>query len=204
MSISIPIMCTQRCTYIATIWLPLFNCMQSLSSFFSHRGSVRTQAFAERFKYAVISSSLLSPAFAATPMMDSHRQGMSPPLPGRLPNGHSRTPSAAESMLTDTFSLSMPTEPETPMWPFTLSLTVLVAALSARFYFFALLLLASILYYIHVHRLDSHSKPDVITPVSRAFPVSRIALLIMRWNFLVFAGLAAFGLCWPTLGYCDQ
>ena len=68
--------------------------------------------------------------------------------------------------MTDTISLSMPPEPETPVWPLTLSFTVAVAALSARLYIFSLLLLAATLYYIRVHRVDIHSKPDVMTPVS--------------------------------------
>jgi len=146
------------------------NVMQSLGSFFSsHRMSLRTQAFAERFKYGVISASLLSPAFPATPMAESHRLGLSLSLPGKFSDSHSRTPSAAESTTTDTLSLSMPPEPEPPVWPLTLSFTVAVAALSARFYFFALLLLAATLYYMHVHRVDIHSKPDVMTPVSHLF-----------------------------------
>lgn len=143
------------------------NVMQSLSSFHhSSRTSQRIQAFAERFKYGVISSSLLSPAFSAAPMAESHRRGSSLTLPGNLFNTHSRTPSAAESTGTDNLSLSMPPEPETPLWPITLSFTVAIAALSARFYFFALLSLATTMYYMHVHRLDMHSKPDVMTPVS--------------------------------------
>ncbi|KAF8141381.1 hypothetical protein EV363DRAFT_1307936 [Boletus edulis] len=125
---------------------------------------LRTQAFAERFKYGVISSSLLSPAFSTTPIAESHRRTLSPSLPGKLYNSHSRTPSAAESVMTDNLSLSMPPEPETPLWPFTLSFTVAVVAFSARFYFCALLLLAAALYYMHVHRLDGHSKVDVMTP----------------------------------------
>lgn len=72
--------------------------------------------------------------------------------------------------MTDTISLSMPPEPETPVWPLTLSFTVAVAALSARLYIFSLLLLAATLYYIHVYRVDIHSKPDVMTPVSLLSP----------------------------------
>lgn len=154
------------------------NIMQSLSSFFSSdRVSLRTQAFAERFKYGVISSSLLSPAFATTPLVESHRRGLSTSLPGKLHSGHSRTPSAAESMVTDTLSLSIPPDPEAPIWPLTLSFTIVTAAFSAQFYFFAFLLLAGTLYYIHVHRVDIHSKPDVMTPVSHFLPhiVHRLA-----------------------------
>jgi hypothetical protein len=157
---------TERIYSYALSFCP-HNAMQSLSSFFvSHRMSIRTQAFAERFKYGVISSSLLSPAFAGTPMVESHGRGLSSSLPGKLSNSHSRTSSAAESTMTDNLSLSMPPEPETPVWPLTFSFTVVVATLSARFYLFSLLLLAATLYYIHIHRLDIHSKPDVMIPVS--------------------------------------
>lgn len=79
--------------------------------------------------------------------------------------------------MTDNLSLSMPPEPEIPVWPLTLSFTVAVAALGARFYVFAFLLLAGTLYYMHVHRLDTHSKPDVMTPVRHLSLVSRIGLL---------------------------
>ncbi|KAG8221131.1 hypothetical protein J3R82DRAFT_2663 [Butyriboletus roseoflavus] len=97
-------------------------------------------------------------------MVESHRRGLSTSLPGKLSDSHSRTPSAAESTMTDNLSLSMPPEPEIPVWPLTLSFTVAVAILSARFYFFAFLLLAGTLYYMHVHKLDIRSKPDVMTP----------------------------------------
>ncbi|KAH0836852.1 hypothetical protein J3R83DRAFT_8640 [Lanmaoa asiatica] len=157
--------------------------MQSLGSLFSSdRMSLRTRAFAERFKYGVISSSLLSPAFATTPMVESHRRALSPSLPGKFSGSHSRMPSAAESTTTDNLSLSMPPEPETPVWPLTLSFTVAVAALSARFYFSALLLLAGTLYYIHAHRLDIHSKPDVMTP-----------------SFLALQHLISAGRLWDTV-----
>ncbi|KIJ65476.1 hypothetical protein HYDPIDRAFT_110558 [Hydnomerulius pinastri MD-312] len=143
----------------------IFGAFEFLSSLFSSdHMSRRALAFAERFKYGVISSSLLSPAFAATPIPHPHRRSLSPSLPGKLASGHSRTPSGAESTLTDNISLSIPAESDTPIWPITFSFTVAVAALSARFYFLTLLLLAGTLYYMHVHKLDIHSKPDVMTP----------------------------------------
>lgn len=176
--------------------------MQFLGSFFSsHRVSLRTQAFAERFKYGVISASLLSPAFPATPMAESHRRGLSLSLPGKLSDGHSRTPSAAESTTTDTLSLSMPPEPETPVWPVTLSFTVAVAALSARFYFFALLLLAATLYYMHIHRVDIHAKPDVMTPVSHHFlSTDRFANVAQNFkSLLALQHLIAAGQLWDSV-----
>lgn len=83
-------------------------------------------------------------------------------------SNHTRSNSLAESSATDQPSLTIPTEPETHVWPLTLSVTLAAAALSARFYSLFVLLLVSTLYYMHVHRWDIHSKPDIITPVSLA------------------------------------
>ncbi|KAG1874458.1 hypothetical protein F4604DRAFT_1764858 [Suillus subluteus] len=143
----------------------IFGALQFLSSLFtSDRVSKRTQAFAERFKYGVITSSLLSPGFATTPVPHPHRRSFSPQIPGRLASNHSRSTSGAESTATGQISLTIPAEPEPHVWPVTLSITLAVAALSARFYTLFVLLLVSTLYYMHVHRLDLHSKPDIITP----------------------------------------
>ncbi|OJA16354.1 hypothetical protein AZE42_07815 [Rhizopogon vesiculosus] len=143
----------------------ILDVLQFLKSLFtSDRVSKRTQAFAERFKYAIISSSLLSPSFASTPAPHPHRRSFSPSFPGRLASNHSRSNSLTESSATDQISLTIPTEPETHVWPLTLSVTLAAAALSARFYSLFILLLASTLYYMHIHRWDIHSKPDIITP----------------------------------------
>lgn len=49
--------------------------------------TARTQTFAEWFKYGVTCSPLkLPPALPATPMAESHRQGLSLLLLGRLSN----------------------------------------------------------------------------------------------------------------------
>lgn len=143
----------------------IFGALQFLSSLFtSDRVSKRAQAFAERFKYGVITSSLLSPGFATTPVPHPHRRSFSPSIPGKLASNHSRSTSGAESIATDQISLTIPAEPEPHVWPVTLSITLAVAALSARFYALFFMLLVSTLYYMHVHRLDIHSKPDIITP----------------------------------------
>jgi len=150
------------------------DAMKFLSSLFtSDRVSKRTQAFAERFKYGVITSSLLSPGFATTPVPHPHRRSFSPHIPGRLASNHSRSTSGGESTATGQISLTIPAEPESHVWPVTLSITLAVAALSARFYALFVLLLVSTLYYMHVHRLDLHSKPDIITPVSLAITIYR-------------------------------
>ncbi|KAG2093116.1 uncharacterized protein F5147DRAFT_721459 [Suillus discolor] len=150
---------------VEKICFVIFGALQFLSSLFtSDRISKRTQAFAERFKYGVITSSLLSPGFATTPVPHPHRRSFSPHIPGRLASNHSRSTSGAESTATDQISLTIPAEPEPHVWPVTLFITLAVAALSARFYALFVLLLVSTLYYMHVHRLDLHSKPDIITP----------------------------------------
>lgn len=170
-----------------------FTCdiMQFLSSLFtSGRVSKRTQAFAERFKYGIISSSLLSPGFASTPDPHQHRRSFSPTLPGKLASNHSRSTSVAESSATDQISLIIPTEPETHVWPLTLSITLAAAALSARFYALFVLLLISTLYYMHVHRWDIHSKPDIITPVS--LPIASDMATYLPFLFTVTGSLTKF------------
>ncbi|KAG2143810.1 uncharacterized protein EDB93DRAFT_1228665 [Suillus bovinus] len=150
---------------VEKICFGIFGALQFLSSLFtSDRISKRTRAFAERFKYGVITSSLLSPGFATTPVPHPHRRSFSPQIPGRLSSNHSRNTSGAESTATEQISLTVPAEPAPHVWPITLSITLAVAALSAQFYAFFVLLLVSTLYYMHVHQLDLHSKPDIITP----------------------------------------
>lgn len=173
--------------------------MQFVSSTFSpDHTSKRTQAFSERFKYGVISSTLLSPAFASTPVPHLHRRSFSPSIPGKL-GGHSRTTSLAESSIaTDTLSLTIPAEPETPLWPVTLSFSFSIAALSARFYSLSLLSLAGTLYYMHVHRFDLHTKPDVMTPVC----VSWHATVIPTYSRIsVIGSLAKFNIRWSSMGF---
>ncbi|KAI6023328.1 hypothetical protein EDC04DRAFT_298314 [Pisolithus marmoratus] len=137
------------------------------SALSSDRTSKRVQAFAERFKYGVISSTLLSVTFPSTPIQHVHRCSLSPQVPGKLTSNHSRTTSLADSACTtttDALSLSIPAEPEAPLWLFTLSFTVSIAALNARCYSLSLFLFSGTLYYMHNHRLDLQSKPDVMTP----------------------------------------
>lgn len=145
---------------------------QFVSSLFTpNRQSKRTRAFAERFKYGVISSTLLSPAFPSTPIHHAHRHPLSPPLPGKFTCNHSRTGSSEDNSIvtvTDKLSLLIPSEPEIPLWPITLSVTISLAALSARFYLSCVSLLVTTLYYMHVHKLDLQAKPDVMTPVSQS------------------------------------
>jgi hypothetical protein len=79
----------------------VYGALQFLSSLFtSDRASKRTQAFAERFKYGVITSSLLSPGFASTPVPHPHRRSFSPHIPGKLASNHSRSTSGADSTVT--------------------------------------------------------------------------------------------------------
>ncbi|KAH7890940.1 hypothetical protein F5I97DRAFT_1947094 [Phlebopus sp. FC_14] len=156
---------SRHCESMEKLCYSIFGAFEFLVSLFhSDRRSRRTHAFSERFKYGVISSTLLSPAFATASIPYPHRRSLSPSLPGRLTSDHSRNTSASESILADHTSLSIPAEPEIPLWPITVSFTVAIAALSAQFYFLFLVLLAGIMYYIHVHKVDFNPKSDVMTP----------------------------------------
>jgi len=175
--------------------------MQFLGSLFtSDRVSKRTQAFAERFKYGIISSSLLSAGFSSTPAPPPHRRSFSPMIPGRLSSNHSRNTSVTEGSSTDQFSLTIPTEPETHVWPLTLSITLSVAALSAQFYALFVLLLLSTLYYMHVHRWDIHSKPDIITPVSFSpFRCQEMYLSLVWQSLEALQNLITAGSVWDAV-----
>lgn len=139
----------------------------AVSKLSSDRPSKQFQAFAERFKYGVISSTLLSTSFPSNSPQNIHRRSLSPSVPGKLTSSHSRTTSLADStctITTDAFSLSIPADHETPLWPSTLSFTVSIAALNARLYSLSLLLFAGTLYYMHINKLDIQSRFDVMTP----------------------------------------
>ncbi|EIW75137.1 hypothetical protein CONPUDRAFT_140129 [Coniophora puteana RWD-64-598 SS2] len=148
----------------------IFGAVELVSSFFSpERSSKRAQAFAERFKYGVISSSLLvSSTFSSTPAPS--RRSFSPSFPGKLQHGtHSRNTSTADSTLADTspvdkFSTSVAAEADTPLWPVTSLASVAIAAFSAGFYAFAVMFICGTLYYVYAHKLDLHTRPDVVTP----------------------------------------
>lgn len=166
------------------ICFSIFGMLQFISSLFtSDRVSKRTLAFAERFKYGVISSSLLSPGFASTPVPHPHRRSFSPHIPGRLSSNHSRSTSGADSIATSQISLTIPPESEPHVWPVTLSITLSVAALSARFYALFVLLLVSTLYYMHVHHSELHSKPDIITPSLEA--LQKLIIAGKVWDAVV-------------------
>lgn len=169
---------------VEKICFSIFGTLQFISSLFtSDRVSKRTLAFAERFKYGVISSSLLSPGFASTPVPHPHRRSFSPHIPGRLSSNHSRSTSGADSIATSQISLTIPPESEPHVWPVTLSITLSVAALSARFYALFVLLLVSTLYYMHVHRSELHSKPDIITPSLEA--LQKLIIAGKVWDAVV-------------------
>ncbi|KAI6023780.1 hypothetical protein BKA83DRAFT_4492462 [Pisolithus microcarpus] len=143
------------------------SAMFAVSKLSSDRPSKQFQAFAERFKYGVISSTLLSTSFPSNSPQNIHRRSLSPSVPGKLTSSHSRTTSLADStctITTDAFSLSIPADHETPLWPSTLSFTVSIAALNARLYSLSLLLFAGTLYYMHINKLDIQSRFDVMTP----------------------------------------
>ncbi|KAH7921182.1 hypothetical protein BV22DRAFT_1096931 [Leucogyrophana mollusca] len=152
------------------LFFVIFGAIEFVASLFtSDRMARRTLAFAERFKYGVISSTLLSPGFSSTPLPHPNRRSFSPSLPGKLVPGHSRNTSTAESTLTDntfTIDLTIPpaSESDTPFWPLTLSCTLAVAAFSAQLHFICIMLVGGTIYYVHVHKMEIHTKPDIMTP----------------------------------------
>lgn len=102
--------------------------------------STSERSFAERFKYEIITSSLLSKVLAGTPNVS--RRSFTPDIPGRHEDStHSRTASE-----TDHYDRSnhqpQSSQWEALHWPLAL-VAVAVVALSAEHYFIALALLAA-------------------------------------------------------------
>ncbi|CAL1713977.1 unnamed protein product [Somion occarium] len=108
-----------------------FNTLLSCSTFSSHEN-----AFAERFKYDVISSSLLSASIAAAPS-SATRRSFTPDIPGRLSytdiSDHSRNSSITESSKQTSSDLS------SYSWSSGIA-SMAVLALSVEYYFLALFL----------------------------------------------------------------
>ncbi|EGN96896.1 hypothetical protein SERLA73DRAFT_161860 [Serpula lacrymans var. lacrymans S7.3] len=148
----------------------IFEALEMIGTLFSCRVAKGTSQFAERFKYDVISSTLLSPSLSTSP--HPHRRSLSPSIPGKLGSSHSRNTSSTDSSMAfrlpdqelDQSSASLTADNETPLWPLTLTVTFAVAALSAKFYFLAILSLATTSYYVYVHNLDVVAKPDIMKP----------------------------------------
>ncbi|EKM50723.1 uncharacterized protein PHACADRAFT_264171 [Phanerochaete carnosa HHB-10118-sp] len=116
------------------------------NSLSTHRPS-SSNTFAERFKYDVISSSLLSISLAASP--NPARRTFKPEIPGRLrgsAGGHSRASSTTED--DEALSHHYKTVEESTNVRGTITVvSVAVVALAAGYEFLGLLMLASVLYF---------------------------------------------------------
>ncbi|GJE93841.1 hypothetical protein PsYK624_100050 [Phanerochaete sordida] len=116
------------------------------SSLSTHRPR-SSNTFAERFKYDVISSSLLSTSLAATP--NPARRSFTPDIPGRLHRtaaDHSRTSSTSDEDGAHPSHYKTVEEPTNTRGTIAV-VSVAVVALAAGYEFLGLLLLASALYF---------------------------------------------------------
>lgn len=128
---------------------PLQDVYNSLST---HRPK-SSHTFAERFKYDVISSSLLSTSLAATP--NPARRTFSPDLPGRLRDSagyHSRTSSTSEDDDEVSRHHHKTVEEPTDIRGTIVVVSIAVVALAAGYEFLGLLLLAGALYFAKAAR----------------------------------------------------
>ncbi|KAJ7132266.1 hypothetical protein C8R44DRAFT_849808 [Mycena epipterygia] len=121
-------------------WRPvlLVRMVEILQSVFA--SPPQSSPFAERFKYDVISSSLLA---SALPVPHSHRRSVSPSLPGKL-------------------KLDAPPDPPHELldyWLLSSLLVIAAAFLSAGLYLFAILSLGGIIIYVYNH--SDNSRPDM-------------------------------------------
>lgn len=114
-----------------------------------------TNAFAERFKYNVISSSLLSSEVATTQF--THHRSSSPHIPGRLASSHHTSTIDPEpshsSPIFDSFTDSH--------WPATLSCMAALAFVTGNFVLFALLSSTTLVFF-HISRIDKSVRPEVV------------------------------------------
>lgn len=122
--------------------------------------------FAERFKYDVISSSLLSATFS-TPLLGSQRLSTSTMIPGALHND-SRPASAQDvrQTRTDHSRQFSPADSTTNYWAASLAFVIAVALFTAGYYILTAITLAGTFHFVQFHRNDFAPKPDVMTPVS--------------------------------------
>jgi len=123
--------------------------------------SSQTSSFIERFKYDVISSSLLSSSISAPHPIG--QRSTSPAIPGRLspiPDSENYTVDQPPGRS----SSGLPLQESSPQdsWQTALVFCVVIAIFSARYYtVFALLLGGTFLYMMHYDNLDTPSKPTM-------------------------------------------
>ncbi|KIP01829.1 hypothetical protein PHLGIDRAFT_131086 [Phlebiopsis gigantea 11061_1 CR5-6] len=134
----------------------LTRVMDTYQSLSTPKLASSSNSFPERFKYDVISSSLLSTSLAATPLPG--RRSFAPEIPGRLAS--SRDHSRASSTSDDYGENQQLNPSELGLTRETIAIiSVAVVVLAAGFEFLGLLLLAGALYYARANR-PAQSVPD--------------------------------------------
>ncbi|THU94925.1 hypothetical protein K435DRAFT_724126 [Dendrothele bispora CBS 962.96] len=120
-----------------------------------------SSAFVERFKYSVISSSLLSSSLA--PPHTHNLRAYSPQPPGKLPSSHSRDSSVDQSSQSDSHSLQPvhSLSSETPYYLFFLALSIVTVFFGAGHYFFSVTLFVASAFLLYIYNLDVSSKQDM-------------------------------------------
>ena len=131
-----------------------------------------SKAFAERFKYNVISSSLLSTSLQSTQRRTFHSQ-----FPGRLSLTSETSsvypigPPALSHTLLDSFTDSH--------WPLTLVCMAVVALITDNFILAALIATSTVLLF-HLSRAEKSVKPQTMSLVSI---LPRDYLQLLKWGF---------------------
>lgn len=144
--------------------------------------SSRENGFEERFKYDIISSSLLSSSLAAP--TTTHRPSLMPEIPGKLDDGggSTRDPHSSSGSAPDSISPDSPTSSASNAagleFPIAL-LSIAAAFLSAGFSFLAIVSLGAAIYVRYVVQAD-HSTPDSMSQVSDLSTSSKLA-----WQMLM-------------------
>jgi hypothetical protein len=148
------------------------------SVFASAHVSSHASPFVERFKYNVISSSLLSSSLSAP-----HHGRQSPFIPGRLSPTHRSAESTdvpiAKHSASSAFSQAHPTSASHPEhdWVPTLAFGAFVAILTAGYYVLAIFWFAgAYYYYTYISHVDSQSKPSMLSVSMLFFPAYPILI----------------------------
>ena len=139
----------------------------------------RENSFEERFKYDIISSSLLSSSLAAP--TSATRRSFTPEIPGKLDDGgggsaddeHFPAVGQADGRFPDSTSNPNLSGQEVPI----ALLSIAVVFLSAGFYFMAIIFLAAGIYSKHVMQVDQNTQNST-SQVSCA-----TALVLCRLSF---------------------
>ncbi|KAF8888090.1 hypothetical protein BD779DRAFT_1525528 [Infundibulicybe gibba] len=141
-------------------WIPPFisNVLELLESISPpNHPSNRSNPFVERFKYDVISSSLLASSLA-TPY--PRRRSLSPSLPGKLILDHSRKSSV------DVSPTPLSTVQSAPYWGPSLVLALIVVLFSAGYNFLGVSSIAGAIFLLPQYKCpDGTLKPDMTQPL---------------------------------------